>query len=77
MSKYKKIAVIDNEIEAQILENILIEQNIFYVIRSYYDEAYGGLFQFQKGWGEVYGSEEDEQVIKKILQAIRQGDQSS
>ncbi len=34
-----KIAVIENVIEAQILESILEEQSIPYRIRSFYDTA--------------------------------------
>ena len=67
-----KIAVIENVIEAQILESILEEQNIPYRIRSFYDTAYDGLFQMQLGWGEIYAPAEYKQEIIEIINSIKE-----
>jgi len=53
MEGYKKILVLENEIEARLLESVLKERDIPHRIRSYYDSAYDGIFQTQKGWGVV------------------------
>jgi hypothetical protein len=53
MDEYKKIVVLENEIEAQLMDSILIEHNIPHRMRSYHDSAYDGIFQAQKGWGHV------------------------
>jgi hypothetical protein len=54
MDDYIKITVLENTIEAQLIDSILSEKNIPHRIRSFHDTAYDGLFQFQKGWGELF-----------------------
>ena len=51
MEDYRKIAIMENEIEARLLDSILTERDIPHLMRSYHDTAYDGLFQTQKGWG--------------------------
>jgi len=62
MDEYKKIVVLDNEVEARLMDSILTERNIPHRMRSYHDSAYDGIFQAQKGWGHIeaplrYGGE--------------------
>ncbi len=71
MEGYVKVAVIDNQFEAQLLAAILAERDIPHIIKSYYDVAYDGLFQMQKGWGAVYAREADRQEIDGILAGLR------
>ena len=54
-SPFIKIAVLENAIEAQLLSSVLTQYEIPHRLRSYHDTAYDGLFQLQKGWGEIYG----------------------
>jgi hypothetical protein len=42
---YVKVDILENEIEAQLLDSILNERNIPHHIQSYYDTAFDGLFQ--------------------------------
>jgi hypothetical protein len=53
MDEYKKMVVLDNEIEAQLMDSILTERNIPHRMKSYHDSAYDGIFQAQKGWGHI------------------------
>ncbi len=53
MQEFKKILVLENEIEAQLLDSVLNEREIPHRIRSYHDSAYDGIYQTQKGWGRV------------------------
>ena len=71
MGNYKKIVVLENELEAKLIESVLIERNIPHLIRSYYDSAYDGLFHAQKGWGHVAAPEEYEDEIKAIHNDLR------
>ncbi len=71
MGKFKKILVLENEIEARLLESILKERGIPHLIRSYYDSAYDGIFQAQKGWGHLEAPEEFEDEIKTIYESVR------
>ena len=65
------IAILDNIIEAQLVESILNEQNIPHMIRSFHDTAYDGLFQFQKGWGQLCAPISYKEAIIEILNDVR------
>lgn len=69
-----KIAILDNAIEAQLIGSILNDQNIPHMLRSYHDTAYDGLFQVQKGWGEVRAPSDFKKTIHEILESIRTQD---
>ena len=69
---FKKIVLLDNQIEADIFEEILNDNNIPHVIRSYDDTAYGSLYQLAKGWGKVEAPSEYEDKIKELLNELRQ-----
>ena len=68
---YKKVASLENEIEAQLLDSILTERRIPHLMRSYYDTAYDGLFQTQKGWGYVSAPKNFKDEIMEILLDMR------
>lgn len=69
---FVKIAVISNLIEAQVVESMLEQHGIPYRIRSFHDTAYDGLFQLQKGWGEIYAPLERKQEILEMIAHMRQ-----
>ncbi|MEK6194003.1 MAG: hypothetical protein N2F24_07240 [Deltaproteobacteria bacterium] len=71
MEAYIKIAALENMLEAQLVESILKEKEIPYRVRSFHDTAYDGLFQFQKGWGEIYAPTESKDAILDILDMVR------
>lgn len=73
MESFKKIAVLDNEIEARLLESILLERDIPHGMNSYQDEVYGSLFQMHKGWGIVNAPDSYESEIKEIISDMRKG----
>ncbi len=72
MDDYVKVSVLDNEIEAQLLDSILSERDIPHLMLSYHDTAYDGLFQTQKGWGHVSAPALFKQEILEILDEVRQ-----
>jgi len=53
MEEFKKILILENEIEARLLDSVLNERDIPHRIKSYHDSAYDGIYQAQKGWGVV------------------------
>jgi shikimate 5-dehydrogenase len=71
MDDYVKVIVLDNEIEAQLLDSILEERDIPHLMVSYHDTAYDGLFQTQKGWGHVSAPAPFKQEILEILDEVR------
>jgi len=66
MSKTIKILVLENEIEANLLDGLLKEREIPHVIRSYHDSAYDGLWQYHSGWGQLDAPEEYRDEILMI-----------
>ncbi|MBN2062813.1 MAG: hypothetical protein JW882_20590 [Deltaproteobacteria bacterium] len=67
----KKIATLENADEARLLDSILSEWDIPHMIRSYYDTAFNGLYQTQKGWGYVSAPFEFEEEVMKIIADLR------
>jgi len=70
---FVKISVLENTIEAQIIESVLQEQNIPHRVQSFYDTAYDGLFQLQKGWGAIWAPNVHKNTILEILENLRSG----
>jgi hypothetical protein len=70
-STFIKIAVLENAIEAQLLSSVLTQYEIPHRLRSYHDTAYDGLFQLQKGWGEIYGPDNVRQQVLDALVELR------
>jgi len=73
MDKIERIAVLRNEIEARLLDAELAESEIPHLIKSYYDGAFDGVYQFSKGWGHVEAPSQFRDRILEILDSIRQG----
>jgi hypothetical protein len=69
--EYKKVATLENEIEAGLLDSILNERNIPHLIASYYDTAYDGLYQTQKGWGYISAPGAYLEEIREIVSIMR------
>jgi len=70
MSKTVKILVLENEIEANLLDGLLKEREIPHVIRSYHDSAYDGLWQYHSGWGQLDAPEEYRDEILMIYRGM-------
>lgn len=75
--EYKKVAILENEIEARFLGSVLNERDIPHLITSYHDTAYDGLYQTQKGWGYISAPEVYQEKILEIISIIRKRDNSS
>jgi len=71
MSDYKKIVILDNEIEANIMEDVLKDRDIPFIIQSYHVPGYDGVFQFHMGWGHVESEERYEEEIIEIYNDIK------
>jgi len=69
-----RVHVLGNEIEAQVLADVLEREAIHFVIESYRELAFDGLFLPQRGWGCVLTREQDAaraaRVISEALAAI-------
>ena len=70
--EYVKIVVLDSAVESQLVCSILDDRDISYFAKSYHDTAYDGLFQVQKGWGEICAPAEYKEEILEIVNDLRQ-----
>jgi outer membrane protein assembly factor BamE (lipoprotein component of BamABCDE complex) len=70
MNKLKKIMVLENGVEASLLDSILNERGIPHIIKSYHDTALDGIFQTHRGWGHVESTEEYEKEILSIYEDL-------
>lgn len=53
MDKLEKIAVLESEVQAELVDSVLEQRDIPHLMRSYHDSAYDGIFQTHAGWGHV------------------------
>lgn len=67
MPETVKILSFNNEIEAQLLSDILTEKGIPYIVRSYRDSAYDGLWQTESCWGHLEAPERFRDEILKVF----------
>ena len=77
MERFEKIVVLDNEIQASLLDAILSEESIPHMMRSYYDSAYDGIFQVSKGWGHVEAPARCKEEILAILKDLKSSPDAS
>jgi hypothetical protein len=70
MDRIVKILVLNNAIEANLLDGLLKEREIPHVIRSYHDSAYDGLWQIQSGWGQLDAADEFREEILEIYNGM-------
>ncbi len=69
--KFGRIAIIQSELEAQMLKDELDKRDIPHVIKSYHDSALDGLFQASHGWGEIDAAEEHKDEILKLVDDLK------
>lgn len=72
MKKMIRVLRLNNEIEAQIITEALEREDIPHRIRSFHDTVYDGLYQMQKGWGQLEAPEEFSHQILEIADKLLQ-----
>lgn len=77
MNRVAKVAVLDNEIEAQLVDRLLADQQIPHLMRSYHDSAYDGIFQGLGSWGHVEAPLDCHERVKELIAELRQQRESA
>jgi hypothetical protein len=75
--RFEKIAVLDNEVQAELLDEVLSGRGIPHIMQSYHDSALDGLFQAGKGWGAILAPESFKEEILADLADIKRQSQSA
>ena len=71
MDKLEKIVVLDNEVQAELVDSVLSERDIPHIMRSYHDSALDGLYQARGGWGHIEAQESSREEILAVVEEIR------
>ena len=75
--EYVKIIAIEDAIEAQLISSVLEDRGIPHQVYSFYDTAFNGLFQTQKGWGKLMAPPSFRDQVIGIVEDIRNNPPSS
>ena len=73
METYEKILVLNNEFEADLLEEVLTDRKIPHGIVIADDTALGGIMEMEFGWGYVEAPAKYRDEITRIFEEIRTG----
>jgi hypothetical protein len=71
MGRWVKVGIIENRFEGDRVSQALNEANIPFLIKSFLDTAYNGLYLPQKGWGVVRVPEEFREEAKKVISEVK------
>ena len=74
-ARFEKIAVLDNEVQAELMDGILSGRDIPHIMQSYYDSAMDGLYQTGKGWGAVLAPASFKEEILAALADVKRQSQ--
>jgi hypothetical protein len=72
MEELVRIAIVENEVEARLLESMLEQQGIPCRLRTYHDSALDGIYQLQNGWGYVSAPAGYRETVLQILKNLRE-----
>ena len=75
--RFEKIAVLDNEVQAELMDGVLSGREIPHIMQSYHDSALDGIFQTGKGWGVILAPASYREEIVAALADIRSQSQFS
>jgi hypothetical protein len=71
MDKLEKIAVLDNEVQAELVDSVLEERGIPHLMRCYHDSAYDGIFQTHAGWGHIEAPQTAREEILAVIEDVK------
>lgn len=75
--RLEKVAVLDNEVQAELMDGVLSGRDIPHIMQTYHDSALDGLYQMGKGWGVILAPASFREEILAALADIRRQSQSS
>ncbi len=71
MARWMKAGVVDNRFQGDRIANALKEADIPFLIKSFHDTAYDGLYIPQKGWGAVLVPEEFYEETQDLIIEVK------
>jgi XTP/dITP diphosphohydrolase len=71
---FEKTVLLENEVQAELIDGMLEEKGIPHIIRSYRESAFDGLFQATKGWGHIEAHPRHREAILAMLNDLSHPD---
>jgi len=71
MARWVKAGVVESRFEGDRVSQALDEGGIPFVMKSFLDTAYDGLYIPQKGWGAVMVPENFEEEARRVILEIK------
>jgi len=71
MDRWAKAGTVENRFEGDRISQALEEAGIQFLIKSFLDTAYDGLYVLQKGWGVVMVPEKNKQEAERLISEIK------
>jgi hypothetical protein len=71
MGRWVKAGIVDHRFEGDRVSQALNEAEIPFLLKSFLDTAYDGLYIPQKGWGAVMVPEEFEAEAQRVISEVK------
>ena len=71
MEQWVKAGTVENRFEGDRISQVLHEAGIPFLIKSFLDTAYDGLYIPQKGWGIVMVSKKDKEEAERLISEVK------
>jgi len=71
MGRWVKAGVVENQFEGDRVSQTLKEAEIPFLIKSFLDTAYDGLYVPQKGWGAVMVPERFREEAERMISEVK------
>jgi hypothetical protein len=71
MGRWVRVGVVENRFEGDRISQALNDAEIPFLIKSFLDTAYDGLYIPQKGWGAVMVPEEWGEEAERIISEVK------
>ena len=71
MGRWVKAGVVENRFEGDRVTQTLKEAEIPFLIKSFLDTAYDGLYIPQKGWGAVMVTEKFREAAESMISEVK------
>jgi hypothetical protein len=71
MEQWVKAGTVENRFEGDRISQVLHEARIPFLIKSFLDTAYDGLYILQKGWGIVMVSKKHKEEAERLISEVK------
>ncbi len=69
--RLERIATLDSEVQAGLVDAVLSDRGIPHLMQTYHDSAYDGIFQTQQGWGVLLAPPQFKAEVLAVVQDVK------